>query len=181
MTGLLLLVVMVVWLVVVNWIGKFVTTKLPERWWRTPARVLILVALLPLPLVDEIIGGRQFEQLCKENSTIQVDRVKAVGKTVYLNSLPETNVQGTWVPISVHYWRFVDATTGELVVSYNTLRATGGRLIRALGISEGNVPLTFKSSCEPKGSPASIEAFENFGITYIEPPIKKNGEKNDNN
>ena len=47
-------------------------------------------------------------------------------------------------------WRFVDATTGEPAVSYNTLMVDGGWLARVLGISEGGVPLTFDGNCGPK-------------------------------
>jgi hypothetical protein len=142
-----------------------------------PARVLLFLAVAPVPLIDEIVGGRQFAQLCKENSTIQVDRAKAAGKTVYLAEDPDINIKGAWVRIVLQPWRYVDATTDETIVSYNTLLAGGGVFIRTLGISEGGVPLTFKGHCAPKNRPASVETFKDFGINYVQPPVSKDGEK----
>lgn len=176
MTGIFLLFVIAIWLAIVIWLSKIIIKKLPTTWWRIPLGLVIFVVLLPLPLIDEIVGGRQFEQLCKENSTIQVDRAVAVGKTVYLAQTPDIEIKGTWVRVVLKPWRFVDATTGEIVVSYNTLIADGGRLIRTLGISEGGVPLAFRGTCVPANRPGSIQTFKPFGINYIEPPITKNGE-----
>jgi len=175
MTGIFLLLVVIIWFFIVFLLSKIITIKLPEKWWRIPVRILLFLALLPLPLADEIVGGRQFEQLCKDNSTIQVDRATAVGKTVYFVPQPDVEIKGTWVRMVLKPQRFVDATTGETVVSYNELIAEGGRFIQALGISEGGMPLIFRGTCVPENRPASIETFKSFGINYIEPPIAKNG------
>ncbi|MBI1890371.1 MAG: hypothetical protein HYS18_06990 [Burkholderiales bacterium] len=177
MTGILLLFVAGIWLGIVIFLTKAIAKKLPEKWWKVPLSILLFLALLPLPLMDEIVGGRQFANLCKENATIQVDREKARGRTVYLNSLPQLVVRGTWIPVKEQLWQFVDATTKEPILSYKSFHASGGMLIRMLGISEGGMPLTFKGFCEPQNSPASAPAFKEFGINYIEPPIANNGEK----
>jgi hypothetical protein len=178
MTGIILLLVTGLWLYFVFWLTKVITKNFLTKW-VMPSRILLSLAILPVPLIDEIIGGRQFEQLCKENSTIQVDRVKAAGKTVYLADRPDMAIEGTWVPIRMQPWTFVDATTGETVVSFNTLIAGGGRFIRTLGISEGGVPLTFRSTCVPENRPLTVEGFQELGINYIEPPIKKMEQRND--
>jgi uncharacterized membrane protein len=57
MTGLFLLAVLGIWL------AKLVSIKLPETWRRMPARVLLFMALLPLPLVDKIVGKIQLDRL----------------------------------------------------------------------------------------------------------------------
>jgi hypothetical protein len=167
MTGILLFFVMGLWLFFVFWLTKVITKKLPTKW-VMPSRILLSLAILPIPLIDEIVGGRQFEQLCKENSTIQVDRVKAAGKTVYLAKPVDIQIKDTLVPIRLKPWRFVDATTGEIVVSYNTLLAGGGIFIRTLGISEGGAPLTFKSFCEPGGIVDPLKLFKELRVTEIE-------------
>lgn len=173
MGGLILLFVIGLWLVFVIWLSKTITKKLPVAWWRIPVGILVFAVLLPLPLIDEIVGGRQFEKLCKENSTIQVDRVTAVGRTVYLAQTPSVEIKGTWVRVTLQPWRYVDATTGEVVVSYNSLQAVGGRFLK---VSEGHVPLTFNGYCAPANRPGSIQTFKPLGINYIEPPLTKNGE-----
>lgn len=177
MTGLLLFGVAGIWFVVALVISIFIFRKLPKRLWRIPFALILFLVLIPLPLIDEIVGKRQFEQLCSENSTIQVNRATAVGKTVYFVPQPDVEIKGTWVRVVLQPRRFIDATTGETVVSYNELIAVGGRFIQTLGISEGGMPLTFGGTCVPANRPGSIETFKPFGINYIEPPITKNGAK----
>ena len=176
MTGLLLLLVAATWLAIVAALAYAATKRIEDTVWRSAVALALVVVLIPLPLIDEIVGKQQFEQLCKDNATvIHVDRSTAVGRTVYFVPQPAVEIKGAWVRIVMKPKRFVDATAGETVLDYNELMAEGGRLIRALGISEGGVPLTFTSTCAPASRPASIETFKPFGITYIEPPEAKNG------
>ena len=176
MTGLFLLLVALIWLAVVIGLSTFVTRKLPMATWRIPSAMVVFVVLLPLPLIDEIVGGWQFERLCQENSAIQIDRVTAVGKTVYLADLPDVDISGTWVHVVLHPRKFVDATTGELVVSFNDLIAVGGRFIQTLGISEGGVPLTFKGWCQPGDQYTLEKILKDLNMTLIRRPTKSNGE-----
>jgi hypothetical protein len=148
MGGLILFFVIGLWIALIVWLSKVIATRIPAARWRLPVGLLAFVVLVPLPVLDELVGGRQFERLCQENSTIQVNRATAVGRTVYLAKTPPFVINGTWVEVVLKPVRFVDATTGETVVSYNT--------------------------CQPTGVPYSIETFKDFGINYIEPPITRN-------
>jgi hypothetical protein len=164
-------------LVVLGAVALFIATKLARRIrsrsWANATRLILFLALLPLPLVDEIVGKWQFERLCRENAEIKIDRATAAGRTVYYQSQPASDVSGTWVPVRRLPQRFVDATTEELVVSYDLLRARGGRFARLFGLSDsGAAPLLFEGSCAPKNRPASIETFKPLGINYIERPRK---------
>ena len=167
MGGLILLFVIGLWLAFVIWLSIFITKKLPIAWWRIPVGILVSVALLPLPALDEIVGGRQFEKLCEENSTIHVNRATAVGKTVYLAQTSDVEIKGTWVRVVLKPRRFVDATTGETVVSYNRLQAVGGRFLK---ISEGHVPLTFNGTCEPGDQYTLEKLFKELNITLSRRP-----------
>jgi hypothetical protein len=168
MTGIYLFFVAAIWLAIVIWLSKVSTEKLPKPTWRIPVSVVVFAVLLPLPLIDEIVGGRQFEQLCKENSTIQVDRATAVGKTVYYDPQPRVEMKGSWIRIVLQPHRFVDAKTSEFVIGYNTLIATGGRFIQMLGISEGGMPLTFDGSCRPIENTKKL--FASLSITALDRP-----------
>jgi hypothetical protein len=173
MSGILILVVAVLWLVIAFYLAKVIAKMFPEAWWAYVLRAVLFVALLPLPLIDELVGRVQFEQLCHENSTIQVDRARAAGKTVYLAAQPDVEVKGTWVRVVLQPWRFIDVNSGETIVSYNTLQAVGGVFVRTLGISEGQVPLLFKGSCVPANRPTSVQTFKELGINYVERPAKR--------
>jgi hypothetical protein len=149
MLGLLVFIIAAVWLCIAMWLANLITWKLPDRPWGNLACILALVVLFPLPLIDEIAGKMQFEQLCNEYSEIEVNRREAAGKTVYLAPTSEISAQGTWVPIRRKQWRYLDATTDELVVSYNTFHASGGLLVRTLKLWEGDTPMTFDGYCAP--------------------------------
>lgn len=166
MGGLILFFVIGLWIALVIWLSKIVATRIPAARWRVLIGLLVFAVLLPVPVLDELVGGRQFERLCQEHSTIQVNRTTAVGKTVYLAQTPPFVAEGTWVPVIVQPWRYVDATTGETVLSYNTLRAKGGRFLK---VSEGHVPLTFDGYCAPGGSRAFANSLlKELRITQIQ-------------
>lgn len=71
---------------------------------------------------------------------------------------------GTAVPIREDLWEYVDPRSGEVVITYKTYSATGGWLIRILGISEGNAPLIFRHHCEPE---RLSSLFEDLGIKKL--------------
>ena len=176
MAGLFFLLIVILWLFVVYWLSKLAVRNLSKTRWRIPLRLLIFAVLLPSPLIDEIVGGRQFEHLCKENSTIQVDRATAVGKTVYLAEAPNVGIKGTWVRVVLQPRRFVDATTGEPVISYNSLTAGRGWFIRMLDIGEGDMPLTFKGWCKPGDQYTLDKLFDELKLTLVGQPKNNGGE-----
>jgi energy-coupling factor transporter transmembrane protein EcfT len=178
MGGLIFFAVIGIWFFIVLGVIFWIAKKLPERWWRIPISLLFFIVVLILPIIDEIVGGWQFKRLCEANSEIQVNRTTAVGKTVYFVPQPAVEIENKFVRIVLKTHKFVDSTTNEVVVSYKTFRANGGVLFKH--ISQGRVPLIFNGTCVPKNRPASVETFKPFGINYIEPPVIKNGDKNDN-
>src|SRR3954470_17246136 len=99
MLGLLLISCIAVWLFLAYGLVRLITFKAPRKPWRAPLRVALYLVLLPLPIVDEIVGMMQFRRVCRENSTITVDRAKAAGRTVYRRRLPDVAVKGTWIPM----------------------------------------------------------------------------------
>jgi hypothetical protein len=121
-------------------------------------------------VVDEYFGEKQFEVLCKENKNVQISP-KASGKTVYLQRTKRTEISQTWVPIVLTSWRYVDLETEEVVLSYNTLQALGGRFTR--GLSEGGVPQTFAGYCDPPSRPVGAKAFKELGMNLIDRPANK--------
>lgn len=176
MTGIVLIAIAFAWVIAVVVVTRWVARRFSSLTMKIASWMILVPALITVPLVDELIGKRQFEQLCKDNAMIHVDRETAIGKTVYFVPQPAVEVKGTWVRVVLKPQRFVDATTGDAVVTYNELMADGGWLVRTLIISEGRVPLTFGSTCVPENRPGSVQTFQPFGIKYIEPPTTQRGE-----
>ena len=167
MIGLAALGLVILWLVVAAVIAWGVSRILPKQWWRSLLAIALFVVLVPLPVIDEIIGGIQFKQLCKEHDEIHVDRLKAKGRTVYLADTPDEYLHGVAVPVRVLRWRFVDATTGELIVSYDDLYAQDGWLVRFFGF--WNSPVLFHGFCAPGGKAVAPNTLlGELGINRIE-------------
>ena len=172
MTGIFFLGAVGLWLVIALFISVFVARKLSTSPWHLPLTAIMFLALAPLPLIDEIVGGMQFKQLCEEHSTIQVNRSVPAGTNIYLRDVPDIKIEDLWVPVRLQPWRFLDAVTGEPIISYDILYATGGSFIRMLGISEGSVPLTFKDSCAPGGRVDIVKLLSELRVTQIDRPVQ---------
>ncbi|KXJ97930.1 MAG: hypothetical protein UZ17_ACD001002958 [Acidobacteria bacterium OLB17] len=172
MIGLLVLGLMIVWLAIV----VVSATWLSRRFGSKTTRVLVWATafgiLLPLPLIDEIVGGYQFRKLCRQHAVVIVDESRARGRTVYLRQIPHPLVPGVvttpsrqvpaWIPIRESIVDWIDVQTHEVLVSYRAYEARGGWLVRALGISETDGPLTFDPhSCRVN----SVELFKRLGIS----------------
>jgi hypothetical protein len=157
MTGLFVLAVAVIWLGICIWLSHVLGKRLVrnQEWYPLPS-ILIFTIIFPFPVADEFVGRRQFETLCQDLS-ISVDRAKAKGRSVYLAAAPGAVIEGTWARVYRKPWRFVDVTSGETILSYDTLRAEGGWLARTLRISEGGGPFTFSSTCpQPSINPSAL-------------------------
>ena len=168
MTGFLLIGVCALWIIVSVWIGQTLGNFSPDRPWRPAIQFLIVGAIIPLPLIDEIVGGWQFSQLCKQHDSIYLNRETARGKTVYFAKSQKLAIGGMWVPVVQKPKHFLDVATNEPVLAYERFDATGGVFIRSLGISEGNAPLTFPSSCEPGGLVQYNAIFRDLDIKVVE-------------
>jgi hypothetical protein len=165
MTGILLIAVAMAWLVVAFFLTRRITRPLRSSFIRLATGSLAFPVLLVTPLADELIGAWQFNSLCKKYAVQVVDEQAALNAhVVSTDGSGDRDATGTAVRIRIRPWIYQDATTGKVVVSYHTLYANGGWLIRALGISETTSPLLFARSCGPANERAFVKAFH---ITII--------------
>jgi len=180
MIGIISFFVLIVWICLAGWltavINKRITKRLPPG---SELRPLIGIALFPLvlmlPVIDEAIGMWQFKRLCQENATVYI-APDAKGRTVYSAGMQDVAVPYTWIlPIRMQRWRYVDATTGEIIVSYNQLYASPGWIFRTFFRGFAREPLLFKGFYQPPNILMGKTMFKELGINYIEPPKPKNG------
>jgi hypothetical protein len=111
----------------------------------------LFVALMLIPVVDEILGGIQFTLLCNAELPLKIDSNRANGRTVRLTVEPSNKqISGTIIPMRYSLYVYRDTDTNEVITQYKTYAVDGGRLIHFLGIVEGNSPLVLsKTSCRP--------------------------------
>jgi hypothetical protein len=151
-TGLLLLAIAGLWLLVVLWLSKVAARRFSTGITRFAAGAVTFLLMAPIPLVDELIGGYQFRKLCDESSKFHVEVASPAGRVTRYSANPlHSPLPGTAIPILHSKIVYTDVSTGERVVSFNRYSAKGGVFIRALGISEGDSPITIGAPfCSPE-------------------------------
>ena len=151
MTGLFLIAVVVVWAWIAVFIARALTIRVKRALVRRLGATILALVLLPLPVADELIAAPQFRTLCEDGTKVKFDPLTIRGKTIFSNVNPTPDPRITVGTLHGYYvpWRYYDAATKELVISYRTYYIKGGLLIRLLGISEKQAPLTFEGSCAP--------------------------------
>lgn len=160
MSGLLLILVLGVWVSIAVVIGQKLTSKLKDSKFKPFITFLVIVAIIPLPVVDDIVGGFQFRALCKQGYPPVFDEAEARGKTVKLKQvpiqilnlkpymgIPRTDIEYTTIPIREESWEYVDHVTGETLISWKDYHAQGGWLSRLIGFPQGSPPYTFNGVC----------------------------------
>lgn len=121
------------------WLAKNLGNLVPNPALRTTTQVVIFIALLASPFVDELIGKNQFEALCKANGIEGADVSKAQGKRVKGEYIREGKfVVGTIMPIMVSDLLFKDIDSGERLILIKNYDAHGGWLMRYTPLSMGS-------------------------------------------
>jgi hypothetical protein len=150
MTGLLVLALFGLWIWAVFKLSRWIGGQVRGGRWRWPITALVFAALLPLPMLDELIARPQIEALCREGAVFKIDEQKIKGQRVKYSAEPSNaDVPGTAVPVTYtkSVWR--GDQTGEELASEVSYTVTGGVLVRGIGFSESNSPMFVRSGCAP--------------------------------
>lgn len=148
MSGLIFVALAVLWIMCVLWFIRKMKLVVPDRAWKGGVGAALVVLLIPLPWIDEIVGGWQFSRLCKDN-IVRADRDSARGRSVYLEIKARESVPGMWVSTWRTSYNYVDVSTGEVIAGFDRLKSDGGRFTPRL--DAGPAPLLFKGECYPSG------------------------------
>lgn len=165
MTGILLVVVVLTWLIAVLIVTRWVARRFNSLTVKLASYIVLFPVLLVAPLADELIGKQQFESLCKKYAVQTIDEQRAMNRSVvYVPRGVDQYAEGTAVRIRIDPITYKDAETNQVLVSYHTVHANGGWLVRSIGISETDAPLLFGPGCAPENQ----DAFKKkFNITVI--------------
>ena len=171
MTGLLLIGVLIAWIAIAFALAGAFTRGIKAGLRRAAVGVVVFALLLPLPVVDEIIGGFQLRALCRAGAVARYDEEKLRGRTVRMRLEPNPDVPSVMqtptrrvaalIPIEEQTEEWIDVATGEVLLSQKAFTARGGLLIRMLGISNDDSPLTIDPrSCRIPAGPI----FKRLGV-----------------
>lgn len=148
MTGLALLALLALWVWVVKRIASAAVRGVAHRVLRWCLGLLVFAVVLPLPVADELFAKHQINALCREGAVLRIDEQKIKGRRVRVAYEPlNAEVPGVAIPVTFSKLVLRDADTGEDLGSRGHYVVKGGWLIRTLGFSESNSPLTTESHC----------------------------------
>jgi hypothetical protein len=124
---------------------------------RLELKLIIFLALLPTVVVDELFAKPQFDEVCREKAVLTIHADAVRGRLAYVTELPPEPIPGMIVPTHVHRRMYADERSHRPLVSVAYVRATGGKLARALR-GPTALPLTFRGVCAPEHWKEPLEA-----------------------
>lgn len=126
---------------------------------------LVTIVLIPLMLgsmfIDEVIGMRQFEQLCNERAVVWVSPEAGQVRRAKNTSSGTVELSGYWIKIRSQPVEYSDMDTGKPFFRYEILHTKGG-VVAGIAMMGGN------HSCAPKNDndfykQLNIEALQKQG------------------
>lgn len=128
MIGLTFLAIGLLWLA----LSVLLAVRLPKWFgaskpvWRWLLGAVIFLVLLIGPFVDHIVGMRQFEKLCAEQTGLQIYPGAANAKRGRQDTLPSESLDGYAVSIMRRIRTIVDLDTGEAIARFRHFSTKGG-------------------------------------------------------
>ena len=132
MIGLLFLGAAILWLLAVYHVAKSAPRWLHVKRHVRLTRAVVAIALLVGPFLDQIVGMRQFDTLCKERAVVTVTPEARQVKRAKELPLRRFELSGYWVPIVVWQATYLDADSGKEFAHFEVLHTKGGRVARLM-------------------------------------------------
>lgn len=150
MSGLYALFLLLLWCSFLGWLcWRFAKPRFKSPMNGLVAYGLFLV-LIPLPVIDEIVGAWQMNRLCEANAHYRLGVADPAGRTTrYQANPPNEIVEGTITTILHTRSSYIDVATNETVVEFDEYAAKGGLLVRLTFPGFPNRPAVGKASCSP--------------------------------
>lgn len=165
MSGLVLFLVLFVFTLFLYGL-YFFSQKIPSFQFNKSVVVVLLVALMPLPVVDEVFGFIKFNRLCSDNLFLTLDKNSLYGENLFSSGGDSRIVVADPIVIIEKVSLFRRVEDGEVVVKWNSFHAKGGWLSRSLNLFQSNQPYIFDGVCISDQWSKSIFSDLNVNVDY---------------
>ena len=128
MIGLSFLAAGLLWVAAAWWLCKRLPRSLGIQKHGIWLIAVCFPALLVLPFVDHIVGMRQFEKLCEEQTGITVSPESSSVKRGDSTLSGATRLSGYAININLHKVSHSDLDTKKIFLTYNYFSTSGGRV-----------------------------------------------------
>jgi len=161
MSGIILLLVLVIWIFVTMKVTGFFVSKMHFGVTKVLMSIVLFVRMCIAPVADDIAGGFQFRALCTPENMLVYDESKVRNKRVITNQSTVKTINKI-IPIRELTREWLDPVDGKVLITHKMYHAKGGWLSRSIGFPQGSPPYTFDGSCSSK---EYYELFEKLNIT----------------
>lgn len=157
MAALIILLILVLWAGFLFLVGYGLTFRVDNKIMRMVAGGAAVVLLFLIPIYDEILGGSEFEELCKRGAVYKISAGAADKRfdLIYAASVPSI-VPGLIRPANEIAISYTDVASGAIIATGKAFVAKGGWLVRrhwAVNMSGGDGPLLGRAQCFPGDQP----------------------------
>ena len=148
MIALIVLLFAAVWLFVAGAVVRVMARFILSGNSATALALVLYPIVLVLPFIDEVIGRRQFQELCEREAKVWIaaDAKDVVAARRGEDGFPDRN--GFWIPIQEQPINYVNSSTGKSFYTAKAFHTPGGWIMRA-GLNLGSS----KSCWPPAWSP----------------------------
>ena len=151
MAGLILLAVLAGWAFFVYHGVRFATRTVGNQRKQKILRIIFVPIVFLLPVADEVFTQAKFHSLCLANTDLysQLDNMK--NKTIIYQGRISNFIDLYPLPIVESEYVYLESETNNVALKWKSYEVKkGGWLSRAVGIFEGNPPISFNGQCGPK-------------------------------
>lgn len=154
MSALIVLFVLGLWSALLYNAGFYASFAIQRKWVRQLIGAATALVVLTLPIVDEILGQKEFTSVCQSARHFQIP-AELEGKKfeVEFSRTDPVLLQGWhWRPIWEQTSTYTDKHSGQIVATGKNFQTGGGWLMRLMGVNPMNGqsgPLMGRRSCSP--------------------------------
>ena len=154
MSALIVLLILGIWSALLYNAGFYASFAIQRKWVRQLIGAATVPIVLTLPIVDEILGQKEFTSVCQSARYFQIP-AELEGKKfeVEFSLTAPVLLQGRhWRPIWEQTRIYTDKHSGQVVATGKAFQTEGGWLIQLMGVNPMNGqhgPLIGREFCDP--------------------------------
>jgi hypothetical protein len=172
MGGLIILFILGIWSALLYNAGFYASFAIQRKWVRQLIGAVTAIVLLTLPIIDEILGQKEFTSICQSARYFQIP-AELEGKKfeVEFSITDPVLLPGWhWRPIWEQARIYTDKHSGRVVATGKAFRTGGGWLMKLMGVNPMNGqhgPLMGREFCDPTNHQDQVNrlrAMINIGV-----------------
>jgi hypothetical protein len=140
MSGLIILLILGLCATAPYLLGYHLSSAIQYKWVRQLIGAMTAIVALTLPVIDEILGQKEFASICQSARYFQIPAELAGKKfeVEFSETAPALLRDWHWRPIWERTRIYTDKNSGHVIATGKTFEAGGGWLMKLMGVNPAN-------------------------------------------